>query len=77
MKSPGIQDSVSPLFPTELGSEGAQATAAKDEAQAGEEVTNIPLEPEEVKEQRVPTTPSLPTLSELQQHRTGHGARIA
>ena len=72
MKSQRFHESVSPLFPTELGSEGAQATAASTTAQIADGVTNNPIEPEEVKQHRVPPTPSMPTLSELQKHRISY-----
>ena len=72
MKSQRFHESISPLFPTELGSGGAQATAADGTAHADEELTNTPIEPEEVRQQHVPPTPYLPTLSELQEHRVSH-----
>ena len=56
---------VSPLYPTENLSEGAQATAAKAEDHGS--VTS-----EEVQRQRVVASPTLPTLSELQKHRITH-----
>ena len=72
MRSQRFHESISPLLPTELSSEGVQATAADKKAHASEELTNQPIEPEEVRQQRVPTTPYLPTLSELQKHRISH-----
>ena len=72
MKSQRFLERVSPLYLTERGSEGAQATAAEKEAQDGEQFANTPIEPEEVRQQRVPPTPYMPTLSELQEHRIPH-----
>ena len=56
---------VSPLYPTENLSEGAQATAAKVEDHGS-------ATSEEVQRQRVVASPTLPTLSELQKHRITH-----